>query len=87
MPKIPHTRDAQEMFPLGSNCLIFILFINNLECLTMIPIHFLPERNQNRILHRMSWAFKDQTYKLPSIKPPHPLTVQHLAEGPVQTWT
>lgn len=47
MPKIYHSRDAQEMFPYSSNCFIFILF-NNSEYLTMTPIHFLPEKNQRR---------------------------------------
>lgn len=86
-----HARDIpqhnREMFPYGSNYFIFISY-NPLRMSNNDPHTFLTwEKSEQRILSRMSWAFKDQTYKLPYIKPPHPITVPHLVEGLIWTWT
>ena len=44
------------------------------------------EKSEQRNLSKMLWTYKDPTYKLPYIKSPHPITLPHLVEGPIQTW-
>lgn len=86
IPKICHNRDTWEMCPYNCSYFIFILF-NNLEHVTMMPYtSYLRKKSEQKILRQMLRTFKDQTYKLPYSKPPYPITVPHLVEGPIQTW-